>query len=131
MIKFGYTILYVADVSKTSAFYQMAFGFQQKFITPDNDYAELFSGDTTLSFASINLANSNLSKGFIASSPTQKPFGIELGFVTAEVEKTLQSAMAAGATLVEPAKTKPWGQTVAYVRDLNGFLIEICSPMES
>ncbi|MFO0110274.1 MAG: VOC family protein, partial [Alphaproteobacteria bacterium] len=24
---------------------------------------------------------------------------------------------------------KPWGQTVAYVRDLNGFLVEICSPV--
>lgn len=131
MIKFGYTILYVIDVFKTSAFYQTAFGFQQKFITPDSSYAELLSGNTTLAFASVDLANSNLSKGFTASSLAQKPFGIELSFVTTEVEKTLHSAIAAGATLLEPAKIKPWGQTVAYVRDPNGFLIEICSPMES
>jgi hypothetical protein len=26
-------------------------------------------------------------------------------------------------------KQKPWGQTVGYVHDLNGFLVEICSPM--
>jgi lactoylglutathione lyase len=24
-------------------------------------------------------------------------------------------------------KKKPWGQTVAYVRDLDGFLVEICT----
>lgn len=27
------------------------------------------------------------------------------------------------------AKFKPHGQTVAYVRDPDGFLIEICTPM--
>ena len=30
---------------------------------------------------------------------------------------------------VEP-HAKPWGQVVAYVRDLNGFLVELCSAME-
>ena len=30
--------------------------------------------------------------------------------------------------LSEPA-TKPWGQTVAYLRDNSGFLVEICTPM--
>jgi lactoylglutathione lyase len=24
---------------------------------------------------------------------------------------------------------KPWGQTVAYVRDLDGHLVELCTPM--
>ncbi len=32
-------------------------------------------------------------------------------------------------TLVVEPNTKPWGQVVAYVRDLDGFLIEICTPM--
>jgi hypothetical protein len=31
--------------------------------------------------------------------------------------------------LMEEPKIKPWGQVVAYVRDLDGFLIEVCSPM--
>jgi lactoylglutathione lyase len=38
MIKFAYTILYVQDVEKTIAFYEKAFGFTKKFITPDNSY---------------------------------------------------------------------------------------------
>ena len=38
---------------------------------------------------------------------------------------------AAGAIVVAPPTTKPWGQTVAYVRDLEGMLVEICTPVES
>ena len=130
MIKFAYTILYVKDVEKTIEFYEKAFGFTRKFVTPENDYGELLVGETTLSFASTNLANSNLKDGFTESSLTNKPFGIEIGFSTNDVEATVKSAVEAGAVIVENPKTKPWGQVVSYVRDLDGFLIEICTPME-
>ncbi len=130
MIKFSYTILYVKDVEKTIAFYEKAFGFARKFITPDNSYAELLTGEATLSFASVNLAGSNLTDGFMESDTTKPPFGMEIGFTTNDVEATVLSAVHAGATLLEKPKTKPWGQVVAYVRDPDGFLIEICTPME-
>lgn len=129
MIKFAYTILYVQDVAKTIEFYEQAFGFTRKFISPDNSYGELLVGETTLSFAAITLAKSNLKDGFLESSLANKPFGIEIGFTTTNVDETLLKAVASGATLVEQPKTKPWGQVVAYVRDLDGFLIEICTPM--
>lgn len=127
MIKFAYTILYVKDVAKAIRFYEEAFGFTKKFVTPENDYGELLVGETTLSFCSLNLAKSNLKEGFIESSLTNKPFGIEIGFTTNNVEETVKSAIKAGATILESPKTKPWGQVVAYVRDLDGFLIEICT----
>ena len=130
MIKFSYTILYVKNVSASISFYETAFGFQRKFISPDEDYAELLTGETTLSFASTRLANSNLSDGFTESNAASKPFGIEIGFAVEDVEKTLQNALNSGALLVEKPKIKPWGQTVAYVKDMDGFLIEICTAME-
>jgi lactoylglutathione lyase len=129
MIKFAYTILYVQDVTKAVEFYENAFDFTRKFVTPENDYGELLVGETTLSFASITLAKSNLTDGFTESSLANKPFGIEIGFTTDNVEETVLRAITAGATIVENPKTKPWGQVVAYVRDLDGFLIEICTPM--
>jgi lactoylglutathione lyase len=131
MIKFRYTILYVQDVAKTIDFYERAFGLLKKFITPDGSYAELISGDTTLSFASVTLANSNLSDGFTESSRLNKPFGMEIGLVANDVEAAVNSAVKEGAMLIEQPKTKPWGQVVAYVRDIDGFLIEICSEVES
>ncbi len=129
MIKFAYTILYVKDVTKSILFYEQAFGFTRKFITPDNDYGEVITGETTLSFASISLANSNLKEGFTESNLNAKPFGIEIGFTTDNVEETLTAVENAGGTIIEQAKTKPWGQVVAYVRDLDGFLVEVCTAM--
>ncbi|MCD0475462.1 VOC family protein [Flavobacterium sp. EDS] len=129
MVKFGYTILYVNDVSKSISFYENAFGFTRKFITPENDYGELSTGETIISFASKELANSNLKKGFIESDLTNKPFATELGFITDNVEEVLVKSKEAGAAILQEAKQKPWGQTVAYIRDIDGFLIEICTPM--
>jgi lactoylglutathione lyase len=129
MVKLGYTILYVSDVEKSITFYESAFGFQRKFITPENDYGELSTGETTLSFTSKTLANSNLKNGFLESTLLNKPFGIELGLVTENVETVIEKAITLGAILVEAPKQKPWGQTVAYIRDLDGFLIEVCTPM--
>ena len=129
MIKYNYTILYVQDVTKSIDFYERAFGFKRKFIAPDNSYGELITGDTILSFASVALAKSNLKGGLIESSNSNKPFAIEIGFATDNVERVYDKAVNEGAIAEAPAKRKPQGQTVAYVRDLDGFLIEICTPM--
>jgi lactoylglutathione lyase len=129
MIQFGYTILYVADVEKSITFYENAFGFERKFITPENDYGELNTGQTTIAFASTTLANSNLKNGFLESNLEHKPFAIELGFVTDNISETIEKAIKAGAKMTEEPKQKPWGQTVSYIRDIDGFLIEICTPM--
>jgi uncharacterized glyoxalase superfamily protein PhnB len=129
MIKFAYTILYVKNVEKSIDFYEKAFGFSRKFVTPENDYGELLVGETTLSFCSLTLANSNLKDGFTESRLTNKPFGIEIGFTTDNVDETVKTAINAGGTILEQPKSKPWGQVVAYVRDIDGFLIEICTPI--
>jgi uncharacterized glyoxalase superfamily protein PhnB len=130
MIKFSYPILYVKDVIKSISFYEKAFDFKRKFIAPNNEYDELITGDATLSFAAISLAKTNLPGGFIEGSPGEKPFEIEIGFTTKEVEEVYDNAIKAGGIAVEKAKTKPWRKIVAYVKDPDGFLIEICTPME-
>lgn len=130
MVKFGYTILYVEDVEKAIAFYESVFGFSRKFVTPENDYGELNTGETTISFASKKLAAQNLQEGFIESNLEDKPFAIELGFITDEVGELVQKATSFGAVLVKEPTQKPWGQIVAYVRDLDGFLIEICTEVK-
>jgi uncharacterized glyoxalase superfamily protein PhnB len=129
-IQYAYTILYVPDVRKTMEFYKKAFGFEQKFLTPENDYGEIISGTTTISFANIELGKSNFKKGFTKSKLSDKPFGIELAFTTSEVEKVMESAIKSGALLLEETVTKPWGQKVGYLRDINGFIIEICTPIQ-
>ncbi|MCH2188929.1 VOC family protein [Candidatus Gracilibacteria bacterium] len=129
-MKYGYTILYVKDVEATLGFYEQAFGFKKGFMTPECDYAEVVSGETTLAFASLELANSHLlKKGFTTSSLENPPFGIELAFITENLEADFETAKSMGAVEFEPIAEKPWGQKVGYLRDNNGFLIEMASPM--
>ncbi|WP_288788913.1 VOC family protein [uncultured Elizabethkingia sp.] len=129
MIKLGYTIFYVKNVSKSIEFYEKSFGFERKFITPENDYGELNTGETSIAFASLELANTNLADGFTPANLNNKPFATEIGLITDNPENTVQQSLQYGATLVQKPLQKPWGQTVAYIRDIDGFLIEICSPM--
>ncbi len=124
-MKFAYTILYVPDVEQAVTFYEQAFGLKRRFVDESGQYAELDTGDTTLAFAVNELAQSNLPINFQENSPTQPPAGIEVAFMTDDVSAAFERAVAAGAVrLAEPA-IKPWGQEVAYVRDLNGVLVEI------
>jgi len=130
-MKYAYTIIYVENVTETVEFYQRAFGFEQKFITPENDYGELISGETTIAFASNELGSSNFNVGFEKTNKASKPFGVEIAFVTENIESDFLKAIEAGATEFEPLIQKPWGQKVGYLRDNNGFLIEICTPVAS
>ena len=126
-MKFGYTILYVKDVEKAVAFYESAFGLKRKFVH-ESGYGEMDTGDTKLAFASLDLATSN-GVPVVPPNPEGPPPAVEVAFVTEDVAAAFAVAVQAGAVPVAPPKQKPWGQVVAYARDLNGFLVEICSPM--
>jgi uncharacterized glyoxalase superfamily protein PhnB len=128
-MRFGYTILYVEDVGQAVAFYERAFGFARAFVADDGDYGELATGETTLAFAAHAFVSASLPGGYRRNDPAAPPAGIEIGFVTEDVEAAWERALAAGATPVAPPAVKPWGQTVAYVRDPEGMLIELCTPV--
>ena len=128
-MRFGYTILYVDDVAGTIDFYERASGISRRFIADDATYGEMDTGNTTLSFASHTLASQFIPGGYRRNDPADQPAGVEIGFVTDNVPAAWDSALAAGATAVSPPETKPWGQTVAYVRDPEGMLVEICTPV--
>jgi lactoylglutathione lyase len=129
MLKFAWTIIYVKDVIATIEFYEKAFGFKKKFVAPGNEFGEINTGETSIAFSTIKLLNEHLPGGFIASDAAAKPLGVELALTTTDVEKHYNQAIAAGAEAVTPIEVKPWGQTVGYVRDMNGILVEICTPV--
>ncbi|GAB3458106.1 VOC family protein [Insolitispirillum peregrinum] len=128
-MKFGYTIIYVASVASTLAFYEKAFGFKRKFLHESGDYGELETGATVLAFASLELAEANFRGACIPVKPDALPPGIELAFIAENVTQSYQTAVEAGADPVHPPAQKPWGQTIAYVRSIEGTLIELCTPV--
>ncbi len=128
-MKFGYTIIYVSDVESTINFYQKAFKLEQSFLHESKQYGELNTGDIKLAFASDSLAESNEIK-FVKNDAKKEAAGFEIALVTNDVKKGYNHALSNGAIAVKEPTVKPWGQEVAYVRDLNGIIVEICSPMD-
>jgi len=129
-ISLGYTIFYVHDVGATVAFFETAFGFERRMLTPENDYGEIETGTTTLAFVSLELAGANLDDagGFVHPDPA-RPGAASVTLITTNVEKVVDHAVTAGARrYVDPA-TKPWGQTVGYVLGPSNLLIEVATPI--
>jgi lactoylglutathione lyase len=123
-VRFGYTILYVRDVAASVEFYERAFGLERRLLHESGQYAELETGSTALAFASHELA-----AGSAGDLAREQPAGFEVCLVSEDVESAYQRAVQAGAAGVSEPEEKPWGQHTAYVRDPDGALIEIASPM--
>ena len=125
-MQLGYIIHYVENVAATLDFYEAAFGCSRRFMTPEGDYGELETGATTLAFASFALIRQGGKNPVRADA--RAPVG-EIAFVTGDVAAAHARAIGAGAAQVQAPKEMPWGQTIAYVSDADGFLVEICTPM--
>ncbi|MEN3931450.1 VOC family protein [Microvirga sp. W0021] len=124
---FKYTILYVDDVEVSANFFTQALGIKTAFIHESGDYAELDTGTTKLSLSSRALLKSG---GIDAHQPSVSQPTFEIAFETDDVAGALKMALAAGATLLKDLKNEEWGQTTAYISDRNGYLIELCSPIQ-
>ena len=128
-MKLGDTILYVASVADTLAFYERAFGLERGVLTETGEYGELRTGGTTLAFTANNFAKGLMDASFETATLDKAAPPVELGFVTDATEADFNRSVSAGAVVVKRPERKPWGQLVGYVRDNNGFLVGICSPM--
>ena len=123
-MKFRYTILYVKDVSASLDFYCDAFGMKLKMLHESGGYGELDTGGTILSFAALSGLKEKNAMAPNAENPT-----FEIAFETDDVAAGMNKALKAGAKLVQAPALMPWGQTVAFVSDPDGFLVEICTPI--
>lgn len=126
-MKFGYTILYVRNPAASAAFYEAAFGLTIRFAHDSGQYVEMETGATALAFVSQELAQTNGTP--FTTLPTNQSPAMEVAFVNDDVPAAFSRTIAAGAEPIAAPKQKPWGQTVSYVRDQDGFLVELCSPV--
>ncbi len=127
-MQFAYTILYVQDVARSIAFYEAAFGLQRRFLHEGGDYGEMETGATTLAFSSHQLM-AQLGKNPRRASADAPSF--EIALTTDDVPTALARAVAAGARQVCAPERMPWGQTIAYVEDGDGVLVELCTPVQA
>lgn len=127
-MRLGYTLIYVADVPATVEFYERCFDLPRRFLHESNEYAEMETGATALGFVDEALARQSVAD-YRLNRPADPAAGIEVGLVTDDVPAAYTRALAGGAEAVLEPTQKPWGQWVAYVRDLNGVLVELCTAM--
>jgi uncharacterized glyoxalase superfamily protein PhnB len=125
-MRLGYVILYVPDVGAAVEFYERAFGLVRRFIHESGQYAEMETGATALAFVGESFVSMTC-HSFRPNRSDQEPAGAEIALVANDVNAAFEKAIQAGAVTYVPPHNKPWGQTVAYVRDANGFLVELCS----
>ena len=124
-MKLRWVIVYVPELEATMSFYERAFGLKRRFVSADGGYGEMESGETRIGFATERMADEAIDGGVVPLDPDDRPQATELGFATDDVRAAFRTAKGAGATVVSEPAVKPWGQTVAFVRDINGVLIEI------
>ena len=124
---FRYTILYVEDVAQSLDFYERAFGLVRGFLHESGDYGEMVTGETRLAFSLTRLMR-ELGKEPAKPSPKFPVF--EIAFETTNVRQAFDRAVSEGAVPIQDVRQEPWGQTTSYVADLDGYLVEICSPVQ-
>ena len=128
-MNFAYTIVYVADVAASLAFFEAAFGLKTHFLHESGAYGELDTGGTKLAFVDHATAFDSVGCAYVVAGDSAAPLGIEIGLTTDDVGAAYERAVTAGAVALKPPLTKPWGQTVAYVRCPDGSLVDLCTPM--
>jgi len=137
-MKLASTVIYVDDVRPVLAFYRAAFGLEPRFLDLDVQlpgraadgryhYAALATEGGSLQFGTHDLGT--LLMPAYARPADGLPAGVEIFFYTSEVVHAYGRALEAGAEAVAEPKVMPWGQTVAYVRSVEGTFIGIGSPL--
>ena len=116
-----YIILIVDDLNRALDFYTQVLGLKPGHRS--GDYAQLNTGVTRIGFYTRPAMEKVV--GFCLKAASQSAPGFELGFKVPDVDAAYAELLAAGASPVTEPTTRPWGQRTAYIRDPDGYLIEL------
>lgn len=130
--RIGYSIFWVRDVEETARFFQAAFGFARKVemktaLTP---WIELDAGGgLSLAFAEFAEADVLFPAGYRAHAAQEAPIASAITVVSEDVEALYARAVTAGAATFQQPRREPWGQTIVRIRDPNGIVVSIATPI--
>ncbi len=116
------------DVPAALDFYRRAFGLETRFYDPDFEFGESETDGPSVAFGSHRLGERLMPGAYVRPERGQSS-GVEIAFFTSDVLAAFTRAVAAGATPLAQPKVMPWGQTVAYVRSLEGTIIGLATRM--
>ena len=112
----------VSDLEKSVKFYKEGLGFpamesppEVAFFTLNGSWLGLFSRQSLAEDARVSPAGSGFSGIALAHNVASE----------AEVDRTLDQALSAGATLAKAAQKTSWGGYAGYFKDPDGYLWEV------
>jgi lactoylglutathione lyase len=123
----AHLLFYVPDVDAAVDFYETAFGFKRHGEDHAAGWAAVRSGEVVIAFLSEAAAAAQ-GHPYTPLRPDHPPPGIELVLTRAEVLPAYIRALLAGAVPLHEPALKADGRMVAFVRDLNGVIVELCAP---
>jgi len=131
MLRLKVTGFIVPNVPATVAFYEQAFGLGLHYMHPSRGYAELNTGAAVLAFLSEEFVQqADLLGGLpiTLNRPGLAAAAAHVALWSDDIDNDWTRAVSAGASVVKALEAKPWGQVSGYVRDLDGLVVELCSP---
>lgn len=117
--------LFVADVDASVAFYERALGF--RLVRRDPGYASLRRGDAELGLgAAEKLPAGGDGPGFTQERVAgARGAGVEIVLEVEDLGDALEAVRAAGHTVVEPIRARPWGLEDFRLTDPDGYYIRV------
>lgn len=114
----SHTILFVADLDASVAFYRDVLGLTHRFT--DAGFAEFDTGETRLALYERRhaawLLNDDVAAGARAG---------EIVFIVAEVDDEHRRLQALGVPVLTEPTDRPWGHRTLHVSDPDGFAVEL------
>lgn len=117
MTKLAYTILAVRDLHRARAFYEEHFG---QVVTVNMGKLIGFESGLALWEQEDMAQQSGLDDDLLSGRG-----GMEIEFHTEDIQTLYQRLLTAGAEMLHPVQSHPWGQMVFRCLDLDGHCIEV------
>lgn len=116
-----YTVVIVEDLERALNFYTGMLGLE--LAHRSGPFAQMQTGTTRLAFYTRKAMAQTLE--FAILPPANSAPAFELGFKVDDVDAAYRELTGKGVPSVASPADRPWGQRTAYVRDPDGYLIEL------
>ena len=114
--------LYVQDFAKSYKFYKEILGMSVKTADHKNDFAELQIGNYVFALLNNKTIDGMVGMRYVSENKKQS---FVLAVEVDSVGETIKRLKAQNVEVIVDPKTTPWGQKVAYFRDINGYIWEV------
>lgn len=121
-------ILAVADVDRSVAFYRDLMGFDVDAIYDDPPYATLVRAGMRLSLAEQGHPAEDRPGVLMTAPPDPSSAAVVLVLEVADCMAVHADLVSAGAAMLAPPYSPPWGGHRFFVRDPDGYLVEVEQP---